>query len=1126
MKSLHALLVILGFLFASQVKAQMDPKDFNGDPGTWKNRDVIATLGQNEGFEIKTSEAKSSYSTPSGFTWRFKMNNNDYAIFPELTNVGKIIVHVGGGGGPAQHPDGTIVDYNVIKIQKQAKDGTWTDLSTFGKQMPKAQNDKTYEYVCQSEGPIKIRIINESGVSIWVYKMEVTPYYEEKPFVFEGNPNNWEDKTNLEKLGQKEGFNILSTETRDGASTPSGYTWRFKLANNGYVEFPELPTLGTMTMHIAGGGGAADHPNGTIRDYDYIRIQKLDKDGVTWTDLTTIGKDMPKAQNDKAFSYTCNSTEPIKIRVINESGLSIWVYNMEATPYKRNNFVFVGDPNDWEDKEDLEKLGQKEGFNVKSIESRASSSKPFGYQWRIKLDSLGYLELPELPDLGILNVYYTGGGPAPHHNYGEKMDYNHILIEKGTPDPENPERYIWTTLVSDLGKNLPKAEEGKAYAYECNSKDPVKLRIRNTFGYTIWIYGMTITAYGDDGTIPYVFKNDMPASYAGSVPLPEGEEWQSELVNVDDEGIITYNKDEDGFILPNFSHAGYKNGNVAIPDVPVVKTLTAIEGKDNTQQIQDAIDEIGAMALNADGIRGALLLKKGLYKIKGPIYIHYDGVVLRGEGNDGDPANSTVLYDYFRDTDGYSSKRNVIVLGNRTNDSWGLNKNNVENIIDDIVPVGSYKIRIAKNENYKDGDLVRIDHPCTQAWLEAVDYGDVGEGKTPWSTSTAPINYHRYVKSVKHSDTETEITLDAPVFYSLNRSLSQCTIYRFQGNSMQNIGIENLRIDMANTGIPDAQHAWNAVGFRNAENCWAKDVVALHFGQAGFFTSRSTRITMERCYSLDPVGVVTGERMYNFNNAENSQLILFKECYGRGGRHNFVSNGTSTTSGCVVYNCKSEGSRTSSEGHRIWTQGMLFDSYEDFNPISGSAALATLGFYNRYQMGSGHGWAMAHGVMWNCNMVTDHTTAEAKKNSPVGTRGQIFCEKPPTSQNYAIGCFVERESDVKTYRRSIGYVEGTNVPGLYPQSLYKAQLDERLKNYVGLGEQDKSKSENSAISIYPNPADNQITVSGAEALDKKLFDSTGRLLLKTQQSTINISDLSSGIYFLIIDNNTYKVIKK
>jgi len=945
------------------------------------------------------------------------------------------------------------------------------------------------------------------------------------PADFVGNPNNWKDKTDLTLLGKHEGFNVQSSESRDGFSSVNNFNWRFKLMNNGFVEFPELTNLGTVTLYIAGGGGAAQHPNGTIVDYDVIKIQKLDTDGSTWIDLTTIGKQMPKAQNEKAFAYACNSKQPIKIRVVNESGMSIWVYNMEVTANVDDEFVFVGDPNDWKDKTDLEILGQNEGFKVVNCpESRASSAKPFGFEWRVKLGTESYIELPELPDLGILNVYYTGGGPAAEHAYGQKMDYDFINIEKGTPDPDNQGEYTWEVLVSDLGKALPKAEEGKAYAFNCNSQTPIKLRIRNTFKFTIWVYGMSITRYGDDGSIPYAFKNDMPASYAGSVPIPDGEQWQSNLLSIGDNGRLTYNKDADGFIIPDFSQAGYKNGDKEIPAVAVVKTLTAIDGEDNTQQIQDAINEVGAMPI-VNGIRGAILLKKGLYKIKGPIYINFDGVVLRGEGNDGDPAKSTVLYDYFRDTDGYTTKRNVIVLGNRTNDSWGLNKNNVENIIDDIVPVGSYKVRIAKNTNYKAGDLVRIDHPCTQAWLQAIDYGDVGDGKTPWGTSTAPINYHRYVKEVKHSDAETEITLDAPVFYSLDKSLSQCTIYRFDGTSMQNIGIENLRIDMANTGIPDASHAWNAVGFRNAENCWAQDVVALHFGQAGFFTSRSTRITMERCYSLDPIGVVTGERMYNFNNAENSQLILFKDCYGRGGRHNFVSNGTSTVSGCVVYNCKSEGSRTSSEGHRIWTQGMLFDSYEDFNPISGSAALATLGFYNRYQMGSGHGWAMAHGVMWNCNMVTDHTTDEAKKNSPANTRSQILCEKPPTSQNYAIGCFVERESDVKTYRKSLGYVEGTNKPGLYPLSLYKAQLDDRKKVVTSITDNEKA-NDNSSIKIFPNPVIDKISISGAELLNKKLYDNTGRLLKETNEEIISIAEFSSGIYILVVDSKSYKIIKE
>jgi hypothetical protein len=404
--------------------------------------------------------------------------------------------------------------------------------------------------------------------------------------------------------------------------------------------------------------------------------------------------------------------------------------------------------------------------------------------------------------------------------------------------------------------------------------------------------------------------------------------------------------------------------------------------------------------------------------------------------------------------------------------------------------------------------LVCIYHPCTDKWLASINYGEVGNDPSvykDWTSSSAPIYYHRTVTKVTHTDGETVVEFNAPVFYTLRKSLSQSVLYRFKRTALQNIGLENLRVDCAAKAIPDENHSWNCIGYKNADNCWARDVVATHFGQAGFFTERATAITFENCYALDPVGEVTGERMYNFNQSSRSQLILYKHCYARGGRHNFISNGTSTVSGCVVYKCKSEGSRTSSEGHRLWSQGMLFDSYEDFNPISGSSLLVTLGFYNRWNMGSGHGWAMVHGVMWNCNMVTDHSSTEAKANSPNNTRTGIYCEKPPSAQNYAIGCRVENSADVKAYKKSIGYVEGTNKPALEPASLFEAQLYDRRNNSTG-----KSLSHRGKVKVSFNRNQDSLFIESEEAIESiTIFSLTGSKLhfQRTTEKTACISSI-------------------
>lgn len=83
--------------------------------------------------------------------------------------------------------------------------------------------------------------------------------------------------------------------------------------------------------------------------------------------------------------------------------------------------------------------------------------------------------------------------------------------------------------------------------------------------------------------------------------------------------------------VPDFSWAGYKNGGVKLPEVPVVLTVEPVEG-DNRSNIQQAIDRVSSMPADAEGIRGAILFKAGKYECSGPVYIRNSGIVLRGEG--------------------------------------------------------------------------------------------------------------------------------------------------------------------------------------------------------------------------------------------------------------------------------------------------------------------------------------------------------------------------------------------------------------------------------------------------------------------------------------------------------------
>ncbi|MBI5474878.1 MAG: T9SS type A sorting domain-containing protein [Ignavibacteriae bacterium] len=503
-------------------------------------------------------------------------------------------------------------------------------------------------------------------------------------------------------------------------------------------------------------------------------------------------------------------------------------------------------------------------------------------------------------------------------------------------------------------------------------------------------------------------------------------QWQSARVRYDGNNRLVYTSDPQGNRIPDFSHAGYKGGGVAIPSVPVAKTISPTSG-DNTVRIQAAIDSVGAMPIGSDGMRGALLLSAGTYDIYGTLRVKYSGVVLRGVGDGNDPATNTIVKGRGNTPD----QRTIVIAGGGSQTLWRDSVSGTKtNIISDSIAVGSRSFRVQNAAPFTAGDNIIIYHPCTAAWLQAIDHGGTHSGEpgsdssdVPWEVNSQPIVYNRYITRIS-GDT---ITIDAPVFSHLVRRLSQVYIYKYSRNGLKtNIGIENLRVDIETAGGTDEAHAWNAIDLMQVEDAWVKNCTMLHFGHAGVRTQTATRVTIDSCEALDPVSIITGERRYNFCIYTASQHILVSNCRTTNGRHDYVSNGTSWTSGCVFLDCVSDGTNASSEGHRRWTTGFLFDNITFRTPN----VETVLGLYNRGYYGTSHGWAIAHSVAWNCD----------------ATSSTILVQQPPTAQNYAIGCkgIVAGTNPPAPFNHPQGFIEGSNQKGLQPRSLYLAQLADRL----------------------------------------------------------------------------------
>ncbi len=660
----------------------------------------------------------------------------------------------------------------------------------------------------------------------------------------------------------------------------------------------------------------------------------------------------------------------------------------------------------------------------------------------------------------------------------------------------------------------------------------------------------------------------------------------SKIIYEDEEGCLRYVADNENNYIPDFSYAGYKNGEDSIPLLPIVKTLSAIEG-DNTNHIQTALDELAMLTPDEKGWRGALLLEAGAYEIHGTVVIRESGIVLRGVGAEKDVLSNTVLLGVGNLSEG----RDIIQMGNAPNANWnqaipGTNST----ITSSFVPAGSRSLKVAAPELYRKGDNVILRHPSTQEWLASINFGATASDDS-WTPNTIDIVYNRYIMEVDSE--ESKITLDAPIYDHFDRSLSQTLIYTLdKTNIKQNIGVENLRIDIQTDGPLTENHARNAIKLIGVEDCWVRKVTALHFIYAAVDTRSASRVTVKDCQGLEPHSEITGARRYNFAVGRESNQILFVNCRATEGRHSFVSNGISSVSGIVFYNCTSEVDYGPSEGHRRWSQGMLFDNIT----FTKSETSTLIGLYNRGDYGTGHGWSTTNGVAWKVSV------PNSKK---------IILQKPPGRQNYAIACQA-LVTNTHRFPHPPGYAELDNQVPLIP-SLYLKQLENRLQlgippdapakldaNFVNgmvllnwidiasqesgyivelsvdggdhfseiaqlpadetsflhtglsgvdeqliyrvfaLGNQCPSPYSNEVkaslitstqstpiprLNVFPNPFSDSIQIQAGTQINLiKVFDSLGKELMKTESiATLNASTLLKGIYYLQITDDQGRV---
>jgi hypothetical protein len=480
------------------------------------------------------------------------------------------------------------------------------------------------------------------------------------------------------------------------------------------------------------------------------------------------------------------------------------------------------------------------------------------------------------------------------------------------------------------------------------------------------------------------------------------DEWQSKLVTLNPDGSLTYHPDEDGNILPDFSRVGYHEGDKPIPDLPVVKTVEAPADGNGSPLIQNAINEVSKLPLDANGYRGAILLKKGVYKVVDSLRINVSGIVLRGEGSGKDGtriiASGTV-------------KRTLLhITGRGAAKETG---NTRVSITDDFVPVGAKSFNVSSTAGYKVGDRIILFRPSPENWIHDLKMDQIVAKRDTkqWRAGEYDLHYERTITKIEGS----KVYIDNPVVMQMEKRYGGGAIYKYTfGGRISEVGVENIHFESEYVSNEDENHGWTAIDIRDTENGWVRNVASQYFGYACVSTDAGTRnITITDCKCTDAKSIITGERRYSFDNT--GQLNLFINCHTEDGRHDYVT-GARVCGPNVFYNCTAKHTHADAGPHHRWSTGTLYDNIVTDGDID---------VQDRGNMGSGHGWSGVTQILWNC------------------TVSKAVVQQPWVSgQNYCIGLHGKKDPGFFENRPD-GYWEGQNKKGLVLTSLYLAQFKAR-----------------------------------------------------------------------------------
>lgn len=506
--------------------------------------------------------------------------------------------------------------------------------------------------------------------------------------------------------------------------------------------------------------------------------------------------------------------------------------------------------------------------------------------------------------------------------------------------------------------------------------------------------------------------------------------------------------DEEGRFLHDFSYAGYRMGDVPIPDeIPGLFVDVTQEpyladstgATDVTLILQAALDDVGA----AGG--GVVYLPAGTYKVKPQgtdnqaLKLNRSGVVLRGAGPD-----QTFLFN----DEPYMRGKDIITIASEGGQFQVIQ--GTETMIRQDLLEPTVLIPVQDASSFAEGDWITLSNKYTAEFIEEHDM-------TGWWTiyeGNEGVTFYRKVVAVDY-ETNT-ITIDIPTRYSL-KVRDFASVYKLNP-PVTEVGVEHLAIGNVENLTPGLGESDNtvegtagyavagtkALRFVRVVDAWARNVHTYrppansegydyHILSSGIVTSNTRNVTIMDSDMRKPLYRGAGGNGYLYELVGNDNLILNSNA--EEGRHNYTFSHM-RTSGNVIRNSISKYPSHVIDFHQYLSMSNLLDGMQ----LYGDTIEASIRPYPSSSTTYKHGVTTSQTVIWNTTGHQAHGNGGVIVNSRQHGHGYVIgTQGSDTDVQVTPTLHSGRET------APVDFVEGRGQGGeLLPQSLHHDQLQQRI----------------------------------------------------------------------------------